>query len=422
MPRKKQICINHPDRQASVRCFTCHRYICAECRKKYFHHIFCSFICIIRYIFSRPVTLRNLAYVVSALIIFQLVLLLVWRGNSGENGQETESGERLGEPVMMPGFDTTIAHTVTGNTFNLEFPAGRAGVVAAMKNDHFIYSEILAGDNLFQKSISLDPGTNRIAIWALDERGESVCLDSFVISFKHPRYEYLSHTVDCVRTERRIIALTFDAGSGSNGADSLIDIITGRGLHLTFFLTGAFIRHYPEIVKRLMENRQEIGNHTYNHPSLTTWSENSRNDLRDYVDRGFILNQLQRTDSLYYELTGAHMHPYWRAPFGEYNKEILGWAALAGYKHIGWSPGCDTRDWVIDTNSPLYLSSTQIYEKLMHMEEAGKLKGAIILMHLNSERKSDPLYRTLPRIIDELSRRGYQIMTISELLSNTPNV
>jgi peptidoglycan/xylan/chitin deacetylase (PgdA/CDA1 family) len=375
-----------------------------------------------RFILARPVTIRTIAYIIPALIILQILLLVVWRGITGGNPQETEPGNQPVGQVISPVFDTTGAHMVTGSTVNLNFHTGRAGVVAVIKNHRFVFSEVIARDSLFRKTIYLDPGRNRFEIWALNESGVSVCLDSFVINFEHPRYEYLSRTVDRVMTDRRIIALTFDAGSGSRGADSLIDIITSRGLHLTFFLTGTFIRQYPEIVERLRENRQEIGNHTNTHPSLTTWSVNGRHDLHSYVNREFILNQLQRADSLYFQLTGDHMHPYWRAPFGEYNNEILGWAALAGYKHIGWSPGCDTRDWVVDINSPIYLSSIQIYEKLMRLEGAGKLRGAIILMHLNSDRISDPLYKILPRIIDELGRRGYQIMTISELLGNPPNV
>jgi peptidoglycan/xylan/chitin deacetylase (PgdA/CDA1 family) len=109
--------------------------------------------------------------------------------------------------------------------------------------------------------------------------------------------------------------------------------------------------------------------------------------------------------------------PYWRAPFGEINKEILFWAAELGYRHIGWSSRCDSWDWVEDTTSNLYRSSLEIKKHFLQLEEKKGLKGKIILMHLASERLSDFPYENLPGLIDELRGRGYSFLKISQLLS-----
>ncbi|MCL5960671.1 MAG: polysaccharide deacetylase family protein, partial [Chloroflexi bacterium] len=67
-----------------------------------------------------------------------------------------------------------------------------------------------------------------------------------------------------------MIALTFDAGSGSEPTPKILDTLKERGIHVTVFLTGQWIEQNPELVKRIAADGHEIGNHTYSHPDLTT--------------------------------------------------------------------------------------------------------------------------------------------------------
>ena len=59
------------------------------------------------------------------------------------------------------------------------------------------------------------------------------------------------------------------------------------------------------------------------------------------------------------------MMKYWRAPFGEYNKDILQWAAEIGYKHIRWSKNSDLADWVNDKESALYKTADEMYQQII---------------------------------------------------------
>ena len=45
--------------------------------------------------------------------------------------------------------------------------------------------------------------------------------------------------------------MSFDAGSSDNGAVQILDALSSRGIHTTIFLTGEFIRRYPDIVRRI---------------------------------------------------------------------------------------------------------------------------------------------------------------------------
>jgi len=422
MPRKREACTNHSEKTTTVRCFKCHAFICKDCQKKYFHHHFCSVRCTVAFIMAQPVSLRLLGYAVLILLMVQTGFFIVFDNHpetivtaSAGNRGLTDSGESIA-------ISLDSVYALTDNVLNLRFPGTRPGILAVMKNDRYIQAHVLTPAGEIKTEIILNHGNNRFELWFLDLNGTGTCLDSFEVIFNNPRFAYLSSPVTRIATDMKRLALTIDGGSAANGADSLIRIITERGLRLTFFLTGIFIQQYPGIVQILVQQGQEIGNHTYTHPHLTTWKQNKTHELLSHVDQNFVQNQLQATDSLLYASTGTHMLPLWRAPFGEYNAEILQWAAMAGYKHIGWTPACDTWDWVSDTTSQLYLSGEQIYQKLMHLEEAGRLKGAIMLMHLNSERENDPLYKILPRILDELISRGYQILSVSELLKSAPNV
>ena len=119
--------------------------------------------------------------------------------------------------------------------------------------------------------------------------------------------------------DRPDILVSFDAGSSDRGATQILDALSARGIRTTIFLTGEFIRRYPDIVRRIAADGHEVGNHTDTHPHLTTYAADGRQVTRLGVDRAFVAGELARTARLYREATGRTMAPLWRAPFGEHN-------------------------------------------------------------------------------------------------------
>jgi peptidoglycan/xylan/chitin deacetylase (PgdA/CDA1 family) len=122
-------------------------------------------------------------------------------------------------------------------------------------------------------------------------------------------------------------------------------------------------------------------------------------------------------------MTGKRMKPYWRAPFGEHNKEILSWAAEIGYLQVGWTVGngenMDTLDWVADSTQSIYKSSREILQKLLSFGGGDKsaANGGIILMHLDTNRQRDPAHKIIPDLIGSMQGRGYRFVTISDMMS-----
>jgi peptidoglycan/xylan/chitin deacetylase (PgdA/CDA1 family) len=223
------------------------------------------------------------------------------------------------------------------------------------------------------------------------------------------------------------IAFTFDGGDEANVAGEILDILRARQIHTTMFLTGQFIRMYPDMVRRMVDEEHEIGNHLDTHPHLTTYAQNRRHDTLPIVTSEFLASQLRRADESLRRVTGSGMAPYWRAPYGEHNAEIRAWAAEAGYRHISWTRGAgtaedlDTRDWVADRSSRIYRSREEISTRILEFGRGRPegLNGGIILMHLASHRKTDRPHEGLPQLLRTLQSQGYRIVRISELLERT---
>jgi peptidoglycan/xylan/chitin deacetylase (PgdA/CDA1 family) len=222
--------------------------------------------------------------------------------------------------------------------------------------------------------------------------------------------------------ERPALLLTFDAGSHSSGASEILDVLAAEGVRTTFFLTGEFIHDHPDLVRRIVADGHEVGNHTETHLHLTRWEEERRHTTRPDVDRARLLAELENTQAAFMALTGESMAPLWRAPYGEYNKEILAWAAAAGWAHVGWTPSMDTLDWVADTDSHLYRDAEEIGRRLLDLPDRDDHggRGAIVLMHLGSERPAqDQLGKILPQVLAGYRARGLRLLTASAMMQGS---
>jgi len=200
----------------------------------------------------------------------------------------------------------------------------------------------------------------------------------------------------------------------------LLDLLHDLGLEATMFVTGQFIERYPEVVRRAVLSGHEIGNHTYSHPHLTTYEQNRRHSLKTGVTKERFQNELRKTEVAFRKATGRAMMPLWRAPYGEENRTLRGWALEMGYLHIRWSSlegaSLDSRDWVADEHSSMYQNSSTMMERLLRFPE---LRGGIVLMHLSTAR-DEPPWEELPTFVEKLRKRGVEPTTVIQLLESSP--
>jgi peptidoglycan/xylan/chitin deacetylase (PgdA/CDA1 family) len=248
----------------------------------------------------------------------------------------------------------------------------------------------------------------------------------------HYLQDRLPYTFSNGTTSKKLISLTFDGGSFSNCTKDILDTLKSRNVTATMFLTGYYIQRNKELVRRMIAEGHDIGNHTTTHPHLTTWAMNRWHNTLPEITETFICNELDKTNLIFKKITQLNLSPFWRAPYGETNNEINKWALNCGYLHIGWKQArrwkdnYDTNDWVPNPETPGYYTPQQVIDKFSILSEKKPygMNGAIILMHLGTVRKNEnqQIHTILGTIIDSLQKKSYEFVTISVLLekSNVP--
>ena len=214
---------------------------------------------------------------------------------------------------------------------------------------------------------------------------------------------------------RHWVCMTFDGGSSAEVAMDVLDALKERGIRTTFFLTGAFIEKYPDLVRRIDRDGHEIGNHTMDHPHL---APGGRRDPRWTKER--FQQQLLQADALLLKVLGRPMDPYWRAPYGENTAELRKWAEELGYRHVYWSEGADTLDWATTKERKLYRTGNAILDRLHARMTRNDGDGLIVLMHLGSGRpESDRPARVLGPFLDRALEEGWNFVNVGAYLKDT---
>ena len=424
MARTKKACKNHPHRLSSRRCYYCHEHICNECQQKYEHHIFCSRWCYVRWKteqFFKKVKINKIAdlpllFLLAVIVLSNLFLFLYFNQKISNLRSEKKSLSMVEQKDSLYFQIDSTFNPVWGRTsFKIKVSPGLTA--SLWHNGQMVKFATEQGGQIVFNNLKLRYGQNRITIWAHQPDGKTQLIDSLNLFFSSARLKYLSKPVVQVPTKNKWLAITFDAGSTNRGTRQILEILRDKKIRCTMFITGQFLKHFPDDVLQMRDDGHEIGNHTFNHPHLTTYARNHLQKNGEQVNRDFVIGQLLKVDSMYFQLSGRHLAPFWRAPFGEYNQQILNWAAEAGFKHIGWSAKCDALDWTVDSTQTLYRSAQEILQHFLNLEAKAGLAGKIILMHLGTDRTTDFPFRILPALIDSLRNRGYRFVTVSELLN-----
>ena len=191
-----------------------------------------------------------------------------------------------------------------------------------------------------------------------------------------------------VKTDKKVVALTFDISWGNNTPLPVIDILKNNGVKSTFFLSGPWVKQYPDIPKRIKEDGHEIGSHGYRHINL---SNLSKAEIKD---------EMLKASNNIKEVTGIDANLI-RTPNGDYNDQVIEAAHECNYEVIQWST--DSLDWM----NPGVNNIIERVSKKVH-------PGDIILMHASDTCKQTT--EALPIIIKNLKDQGYEFVTVSELL------
>lgn len=190
------------------------------------------------------------------------------------------------------------------------------------------------------------------------------------------------------KNEEPIVYLTFDEGYENGYTPAILDTLKEKDCPATFFVTTPYVKKNADLVQRMIDEGHIVGNHTVNHPSMpsVTDDEKLKNEvmgLHDYIKENFN-----------YEMT------YLRPPKGEYSERTVAISKDLGYTTVLWSQAYD--DWDVNKQKGIEYAKKMILNNLHN--------GAVILLHAVSKDNTE----VLGEVIDEIRNRGYEIRPLDE--------
>ena len=185
--------------------------------------------------------------------------------------------------------------------------------------------------------------------------------------------------------EHKKIYLTFDEGYENGYTSDILDTLKQKNVKAVFFITGDYAKREGDLVMRMIDEGQTVGNHTWRHYSMPEKSLDVCREeitlLHDYVREKF----------------GYEMHLL-RPPKGEFSEQTLALASRMGYKTCLWSFAY--KDW--DAHSPG--DKAQSLQKLTERLHS----GGVYLLHAVSPTNA----AILGDFIDSARVKGYEFATL----------
>jgi peptidoglycan-N-acetylglucosamine deacetylase len=211
--------------------------------------------------------------------------------------------------------------------------------------------------------------------------------------FFSPASQVLGHFPSRVRTERRVVALTFDDGPNEPYTTQLLDILKAHGVTATFFVVGRCVERAPAVVRRIASEGHNVGNHSYHHSFRRYFTQPS---FREEIERtqGVLADTLEVRPTLF--------RPPWlfRQPW------LLATLERAGLTPVSGEFG--------DELEPFQPSA----ERMVRRALSKVRPGAILIFHDGVEARGGDRTQTVRAIallIPELRARGYSFATVEDL-------
>jgi cellulose synthase/poly-beta-1,6-N-acetylglucosamine synthase-like glycosyltransferase/peptidoglycan/xylan/chitin deacetylase (PgdA/CDA1 family) len=216
---------------------------------------------------------------------------------------------------------------------------------------------------------------------------------------RYPSY-YVVEASGLPGGSRKVVSISFDDGPDPHYTPQILDILKAKKATATFFVVGVNAEGHPDLLRREFNEGHLIGNHSYSHPNIAALSEESA---------AWQLNATQRL----IEFATGHSTTLFRPPYNADSEpqtpaEITPILRAQQQHYITIGERIDPRDW--DTGA----TADGIVQEVVNEAESGH----IILLHdAGGDRRATVL--ALPRIIDALRAKGYQFVSVAELMGKS---
>ena len=191
----------------------------------------------------------------------------------------------------------------------------------------------------------------------------------------------------CVETDKKQVAISFDAAWGNDDTDDLIRILKEYDVPATFFVVGAWVDKYPESVKALSDAGHQIQNHSNTHPHMPQLSKAQMKD------------EIESCNDKIKAITGVQPNLL-RPPYGDYDNTLIETMTELKMYTIQWD--VDSLDW--KENATPDSICQRVTSKVKN--------GSIVLFHNDA----DHTPAALPNILKCLKDEGYEFVFISDLI------
>lgn len=199
-------------------------------------------------------------------------------------------------------------------------------------------------------------------------------------------FQLFGELTNRIETNEKIVALTFDDGPTKN-IEQILPLLDKYNAKATFFVIGNELEKNLPTGKAIVQSGHQLGNHTYSHNRMV------------FKTPSFIKDEIEKTNSLIRQ-TGYTGEIDFRPPNG---KKLIGLPYYLNKNNI------ETITWDLEPDT-FYKSAA---DKIDYINKNIK-PGSIILLHSMYDESNENL-QTIEGILDSLSKKDYQFVTVNEL-------
>lgn len=196
-----------------------------------------------------------------------------------------------------------------------------------------------------------------------------------------------SNLIYKVETQRKKVAISINCSENAENISGIIDSLSKMKAKATFYITGEWAQKYPDEVKKIINNGNEIGNLSYHYTNL---KKKKKEEIREEISK--CTEQIEK-------ITNKKITTF-RAPYGEIDNTIVEEAKAQNLITVQWN---------IDSLDYNGLNSEEMCGRI----NDGLMPGSIILLHNTGKYTNN----SIEDIIHNLQQQQYEVCTVSELIS-----
>ena len=201
------------------------------------------------------------------------------------------------------------------------------------------------------------------------------------------------------KSDDKKLVLTFDDGPDEEYTPQVLDILKKERVPAAFFLIGSLMEKHPSITKRIFNEGHEIGNHTFTHPDI--------NKVWDIQAELELIRTRRSIESLTGSSTLLFRPPYNPFPEPKKRDELNAFLLARKHNYLTVNESIDPLDWKEN------VTADSIFNRVVRKVDSSY--GHIILLH-DAGGKREATIEALPRIIQHFKKRGFQFVSIADLM------